>query len=69
MSRMTEPLVLYDGAMLALSLKGGGDMLRTSDPATDGALEVYSGRPRMVDNVDAASRLCLRAIPLVEKRL
>jgi len=57
-----DVLVLYDGAMLLVSLNGGGRVLGTSEPAIDGALEVYAGRPRRVDTVDAVPRLRLCAI-------
>ena len=63
MLMMAEVLVLYDGAMLPVSLNGGGRVLGASDPAIDGALEVYAGNPRRVDSVDAAPRLCRCAIP------
>ena len=60
---MADVLVLYDGAMLLVSLNGGGRVLGASEPAIDGSLEEYAGRPRRVDSVDVAPRLCRCAIP------
>lgn len=57
-----EALMLYEGAMLALSLNGGGGVLGVSEPAIDGALELYAGSPRKVERVDATPKLCRWAI-------